>query len=454
MEHHLPAPGPGPFGGATGGSINTGYDFDDLVVVDDLIVVGNQRPQRIIKAVGADHPGMRERRGFFATFDKPFCPQLRDLLIEVAEERYEGRVHRTGTMVQDDPGRFETPAEIRMMRSWGADFVTHNVGTEAIYARQLGIRFAALNSVSNPAVGVMISRWFASRRGVATSTAVSGSAIGQLVIITALSSILISLGWRTAFMILGVVSLAVVVPVVLAAVRSTPQLSHEDVHEAVGSSGPSAYQSTEPEIAIRSVPIPLGRIMRSHQFMLLVAIYAICGFQDFFVSIHIVAFALDQGVGTVMAGNLLALMGLMGLMGVLASGLLADRFGAVRPTVTCFWVRIFIFAFIIFDQSTLSIMVFGLLYGFTFLITAPLTVVFVGNIFGAARLGTLAGSISMVHQIAGGFGAYAGAWIFDNRGSYDDMFRLMLILSVAAAVLTLLVRERPSAGEATSSPPG
>ncbi|MCH9018363.1 MAG: MFS transporter, partial [Chloroflexi bacterium] len=84
----------------------------------------------------------------------------------------------------------------------------------------------------------------------------------------------------------------------------------------------------------------------------------------------------------------------------------------------------------------------------------PLTVVFVGNIFGAARLGTLAGSISMVHQIAGGFGAYAGAWIFDNRGSYDDMFRLMLILSVAAAVLTLLVRERPLAGVATSSPPG
>ena len=125
------------FGGATGGSINTGYDFDDLVVVDDLIVVGNQRPQSIIKAVGANHPGVRERRGFFATFDKPFCPQLRDLLIEVAEERYEGRVHRTGTMVQDDPGRFETPAEIRMMRSWGADFVTHNVGTEAIYARQL-----------------------------------------------------------------------------------------------------------------------------------------------------------------------------------------------------------------------------------------------------------------------------------------------------------------------------
>jgi len=72
------------------------------------------------------------------------------------------------------------------------------------------------------------------------------------------------------------------------------------------------------------------------------------------------------------------------------------------------------------------------------LITAPLTVVFVGNIFGVARLGT----ISMVHQFGGGAGAFVGAWIFDNRGSYDDAFKLMLILSVAAAVLTTLVRER------------
>ncbi len=160
------------FGGATGGSINTGYDFDDLVIVDDLIVVGNQRPQSILRAVAARHTGIAERsRDYFATFDRPFCPQIRDLLIQVADERYPGRVHRTGTMVQDDPGRFETPAEIRMMRTWGADFVTHNVGTEAVYARQLGIRFAVLNSVSNPAMGVRPFDYEDMRNAVARITA-------------------------------------------------------------------------------------------------------------------------------------------------------------------------------------------------------------------------------------------------------------------------------------------
>lgn len=296
-----------------------------------------------------------------------------------------------------------------------------------------GVVYALGNAgTSNSPVTVMVSRWFPNRRGIASSGAVAGNATGQLLIVMALAAVLVSLDWRWSFTILGIANVAVLAPLVFLAVRDDPSEANRPMVGSIARAMPP------PDSALS-----LSRALTSRQLTLLVMIYAVCGIQDFFVTFHIVAFAQDQGVGPVLAGNLLALMGLMGLMGVLASGLLADAFGAVRPTVICFLVRMFIFTFIIFDQSTASIMVFGLLYGFTFLITAPLTVVFVGNIFGVARLGTLAGSISMVHQIAGGFGAFIGAWIFDNRGSYDDAFLLMLILSVGAAVLTLLVRERP-----------
>ena len=161
------------FGGATGGAINTGYDFDDLVVVDDLIVIGNQRHQNIVRAGGLNAAGSAGRRGVFASFAHPFCPQLRQVLIDECLKSYKGRVHLSGTMIQDDPGRFETVAEIKMMRVMGADFVTHNVGTEAIYARQLGIRFAALNSVSNPAMGVRPFTYEDMQNSVARITAQS-----------------------------------------------------------------------------------------------------------------------------------------------------------------------------------------------------------------------------------------------------------------------------------------
>ena len=87
-------------------------------------------------------------------------------------------------------------------------------------------------------------------------------------------------------------------------------------------------------------------------------------------------------------------------------------------------------------------MVFALLYGFTFLITAPLTVTFAGSMFGAPRLGIMSGIINMTHHIAGGLGALVGGLVFDARGSYDAGFVLMLALSVIATALTFTIRER------------
>lgn len=104
-------------------------------------------------------------------------------------------------------------------------------------------------------------------------------------------------------------------------------------------------------------------------------------------------------------------------------------------------LRIAAFGLILPLQSAPAILAFGLLYGFTFLITAPLTVVFLGNIYGPHRLGTLTGTISMIHQIAGGLGALAGGWIYDLSGSYNAAFALMLALSLVATGLTLAVRE-------------
>ena len=43
-----------------------------------------------------------------------------------------------------------------MYQTIGADIITHNVVTEMIYARQLGIHLGVINAVSNPAVGVRL----------------------------------------------------------------------------------------------------------------------------------------------------------------------------------------------------------------------------------------------------------------------------------------------------------
>jgi predicted MFS family arabinose efflux permease len=279
-----------------------------------------------------------------------------------------------------------------------------------------GVVFAIGNGAASLViVGVIVTRVYPGRVGLANAIAVSGMSVGQLVMIALLAAVMVQIGWRWVFVWIGVAHV-VLLPLLLG---------------IPGWGGAGSAQKGE---------LPPRDAARSRQFWLLLVIYAICGLDDFFVTTHVAAFAQDRGLTPLIAGNLLALMGLTGLAGVIASGLASDRLGPVWPTAVAFAARIVVFGWIAIDQSPLSIAVFALVFGATFLVTAPLTVVFVRQSFGTRNLGALAGLITMTHQIFGGLGAYAGAAIFDATGGYDAAFVVMLASAVVALALTLMLR--------------
>ena len=283
-----------------------------------------------------------------------------------------------------------------------------------------GVVFAIGNGVASLViVGVIVMRIYPGRAGLANAVAISGMSVGQLLLIAVLVSLLAQIGWRSVFVWIGIAHLALL-PLLLA-------LPGASVAQPSG-----------------AVSLSLREAARTGRFWLLLAIYAICGLDDFFVTTHVAAFAQDRGLGILAAGNLLAFMGLTGLAGVIASGLASDRLGPVWPTAAAFAARVIVFGWIAIDQSPLSIAVFALVFGATFLVTAPLTVVFVRESFGTRNLGALTGLITMVHQIFGGIGAYAGAAIFDATGTYDAAFLLMLASALVALMLTLVRPANPA----------
>jgi len=267
-------------------------------------------------------------------------------------------------------------------------------------------------------VSVMVTRAFSSRTGFVNAAVISGTSLGQLVMIAMLAALLAQIGWRWVFVWVAVAHL-VLIPLLLLALPARAE------HRAGASS---------------CAGLSIGEAARTSRFWLLIVIYAICGLDDFFVATHVVAFAQDRGVDALLAGNLLALMGLTGLIGLLATGLISDRAGPAWTTAVAFAARVAVFGLVAIDQSMLSITIFALVFGATFLVTAPLVVLFVRDHFGMAHLGALTGLITMVHQIFGGIGAYAGALIFDATGSYDAAFALMLVASALALALSLAMR--------------
>ena len=125
-------------------------------------------------------------------------------------------------------------------------------------------------------------------------------------------------------------------------------------------------------------------------------------------------------------------MGLVGFVGVITAGAWSDRAGPVVPTMASFLLRIAAFALIMVDQSPATIAGFALLFGFTFLMTAPLLVVFARQAFGMVNLGAITGLIVMIHHLCGGIGAA----LFDAKAGYDAAFALMFVSSVFACLLS------------------
>jgi purine-nucleoside phosphorylase len=125
------------------GAINPAFAPGDLMVIDDHInLLGNPLLGPNEEALGPRFPDMSE------AYDRG----LRDVA-EAACRAAGVRGHR-GVYVSIPGPSYETPAEIRMFRTMGADAVGMSTVPEVIAARHMGVRVVGLSCLTNMAAGV------------------------------------------------------------------------------------------------------------------------------------------------------------------------------------------------------------------------------------------------------------------------------------------------------------
>jgi predicted MFS family arabinose efflux permease len=149
----------------------------------------------------------------------------------------------------------------------------------------------------------------------------------------------------------------------------------------------------------------------------------------------------DYDISPTTAGNMLAWYGLMSLAGVLVAGPASDLIGNKIPIALTFLMRFVLFLLILRYQNLASFYIFALAFGFTHLITAPLTPTLMGRLYGFSHVGLLSGFITTIHHLGGGFWAYAGGLIFDKTGSYQLAFILSAIMALGAVFSSIFIKE-------------
>lgn len=127
------------------GGVNEQFEPGDLMIIIDHLNMTGQNPLR-----GPNDEQLGPR---FPDLSTLYNPELCDMLEAAAKEN---RIdYQKGVYAWMAGPSFETPAEIRMLRSMGADAVGMSTVPEAITARHCGIRVAGVSCISNMAAGVL-----------------------------------------------------------------------------------------------------------------------------------------------------------------------------------------------------------------------------------------------------------------------------------------------------------
>ncbi len=126
------------------GGLNPEFKGGELMLIKDQISCFVPSPLRgpNPETLGVRFPDMSE------IYDKELCDIVRDTAAQMDLDLKEG------VYIQMPGPNYESPAEVRMCRTLGADAVAMSTACEAVAAKHCGFRICGIACVTNPAAGM------------------------------------------------------------------------------------------------------------------------------------------------------------------------------------------------------------------------------------------------------------------------------------------------------------
>lgn len=250
----------------------------------------------------------------------------------------------------------------------------------------------------------------------------AAGSFGQFVMLPYGQTLISSLGWQQALLILALTVL-VVIPL-SAALMEDKKAQAAQFHR-------------------QSIPEALREAFTHRGYVLLCLGYSVCGFQLMFISVHFPAYLMDQRMTPATGMTALALIGLFNIFGSYAWGWLGGKYKKKYLLSSLYFIRAAAIAlFVLMPLSSGSVYLFAATIGFLWLGTVPLTNGLIAHVFGVQYLSTLGGSAFLFHQIGSFTGVWLAGYLFDATGSYQLMWLLTIGMGVVAALLNLPIDER------------
>ena len=249
-----------------------------------------------------------------------------------------------------------------------------------------------------------VSQWFLKRRGIAVALAASGNYFSGALWPWVLKDVIEVQGWRSTYVVLAGLSLAIMMPLALwlKAKLNAESRAHAD------------HISRE-RLAMTT--------MASNRVTALLGIAGIaCCVAMSMPQVHIVAYCVDLGFGAVVGAEMLSLMLVGGVVSRVISGVLADRLVGVKTLLIGSVLQCLGLIFYLPSNSMMSLYAVSLMFGLAQGGIVPSYALIVREYLPGREAGSRVGFVLMTTILGMALGGWMSGWIYVETGSYELAF--------------------------------
>lgn len=287
----------------------------------------------------------------------------------------------------------------------------------------------------------IISKWFQRKRALAVAIVAAGAPMGGLVLVPLASYLIELAGWRTTWAVLGVMVLALSVPLAYFVMRERP----EDMGLMPDGDSASASEDGKSDSELRRAPLESNRwftCFGSFPMWQLSGAYFVCGFTTALISAHFVPFAIEEGYSQSMAASAFGVMSGLNVLGVMVAGALGDKFNRKNLLALVYFLRGCAYITLLVVPGLLGLWSFSLVAGFSWIATVPLTTALTADVYGLRNIGILGGIVFTAHQIGGALSIQLAGVLRDVTGTYDSALVIAAVLLMLASLVSFSIREK------------
>ena len=289
----------------------------------------------------------------------------------------------------------------------------------------------ALLSVGTTGIGFIpvssvLARWFVRRRGTAIGFAMVGIAAGGLVMAPLVGLTISEWGWRTTFVLMGLLVWLLALPITLFVVKGNPAemglLPDGDDPEAGALPDPQTPpvpSGSPPAIEEVEEGWPLRAAIRSSTFFWIATAFFLGPLAQMGMLQHQVPLIVEAGISQAMAATALGLTAGLGGLGKLCFGRISEMVPFRFAVMLCFGMQALGVLVLLNAHSIAMVWIYVAVFGFAMggvIVLLPLAV---GHFFGLASFGVIMGTMSLILALGNACGALISGLIYDFLGSYD-----------------------------------